>query len=339
MPARSTITAPEFTVTLPEWVMVRGTCEVEVTPQHLVLRYGGRQLTLPGPTTLAGYCFAPLAQGRALSTTELPPHARDVLTMLASRGILVDPSRPGALDASDGASGINTIGCLNDEIFRTGAEIPSNSTTNWELFLAGRFYPEWVRVTFLEQYLFTRSVGWHISPVLDHELSPLSRAAWHQFLADELPHYRIWRPAFSSFGWSFAEVQRQIPREPTSWLIESYRGAAAHSELSYLGIILKTEAAPVERHYNETAYFRTLITEYGVPESVIRPLWWHVIENELAGHGAMPATLLSELGPVSSNQLAEAFGYIRLHALAIRDFNDEMVASFGMSRGELPDLT
>ena len=105
MGTQSAITAEKLTATLPDAVMLRGTCEVEVTELNLVLRYAGRQLTRAGPTTVAGYALAPLAQGRVLLTNDLPPHARRLLTTLASRGILVDPDLPEANDASSDASG------------------------------------------------------------------------------------------------------------------------------------------------------------------------------------------------------------------------------------------
>ena len=229
MNSRSDIAEPAFTVALPESVMVRPTCEVEVTDQKLILKYAGRQLTMAGPNSIEGYALTPLAEGRVLNTSNVVPAVRRVLTALASRGLLIDPDQPGGTDCAEGSSGINTIGCFTDENFRLSREIPSDSEDNWACFLSGDYAPNWLRANILEHYHFTNSAAFHITPVLAHDLSSQSRAAWLQFLADEIPHYRIWRPALSSFGWSYPAVQRQLPREPTAWLIESCRGAAAHS--------------------------------------------------------------------------------------------------------------
>ena len=339
MSAQSAITSTEFTLRLPESVIVRPTCDVEVTDNKLLLKYAGRQLKLAGPETLAGYAFRPLAEGRVLATANLVPAARDTLTRLACRGLLSDPDQPGAVTGSEGSAGINTIGCFTDESNRLSEQFPSDGEANRAAFLSGSHGPEWLPANFLEQYHFTKSAAFHIEPVLDQPLSSLSRAAWLQFLADEIPHYRIWRPAFSSFNWDFEAVQRQIPREPTAWLLECFRGAAAHSELAYLGVVMKVEAAPMESHYSESEYFTTLMTKYGLPEAAVRPLWWHATENVTAGHSFMPATLLSEIGPVSAEQLNEAFWFLRRHYVAIREFNDEMVATFGASTGHLPNLS
>jgi hypothetical protein len=336
---QSTIAAPQFTVALPDAVMVRPTCTVEVTELKLILSYAGRQLTMAGPNTLVGYALTPLAEGRVLTTSGLTPAARRLLTSLAARGLLVDPDQPGGADSAEGSSGINTIGCFADENFRLSQEIPSHSDDNWAHFLSGGFAPNWLRASFLENYHFTNSAAFHITPVLDHDLSGLSRAAWLQFLADEIPHYRIWRPAFSSFGWSYSAVQRQLPREPTAWLIESCRGAAAHSELAYLGVLMKIEMAPLESHYSQSPHYGTLLTQYGLPETAVRPLWWHTTENVTAGHSYMPATLLSQLGPICADELNDAFSYLRLHYLSMRYFNDEIAATFGLAHSELPDLT
>ena len=339
MSSRSAIAESAFNVALPKSVMVRPTCEVEVTDQNLILQYAGRQLTTAGPNSIEGYALTPLAEGRVLNTSNVVPAMRRVLTALAGRGLLMDPDQPGGVDSTEGSSGINTIGCFVDESFRLFREIPSDSEDNWARFLAGDYAPNWLQASILEQYHFTNSAAFHITPVLDHDLSSQSRAAWLQFLADEIPHYRIWRPALSSFGWSYAAVQRQLPREPTAWLIESCRGAAAHSELAYLGVLMRLELAPVESHYSQSPYHNTLIKHYGLPESAVRPLWWHAMENVAAGHSAMPATLMSQLGLISAEQLSEAFSYLRLHYRAMRDFNDELAATFGLANSALPDLT
>jgi len=326
-------------VALPDRVMIRPTCEVEVTERNLLLKYAGRQLTLPGPDTIEGHEYAPLAEGRMLATADLVPMVRRQLSRLASRGVLADPDQPGRVDAAQGSCGINTVGCFADENYRLSQEIPNYSDAHMARFLSGDYAPSYIRACFLEQYHFTNSAAWHIAPVLDHDLSSLSRVAWSQFLADEIPHFRIWRPALSSFGWDFAKVRKQIPREQTAWLIESFRGAAAHSQLSYLGLVAKVEAAPLASHYSESDYYTTLLTKYGLPESAVRPLWWHEKENVVAGHNLMPAALMAQLGYVTADRLSDAFWYLRRCFVAMRDFNEELAASFGGSRSQLPDLS
>ncbi len=339
MSTQSTIDALDFSVTLPAAVMVRPTCGVEVTEQKLILTYAGRRLTFAGPNTLEGYALTPLAEGRVLTTGDLTLSARRLLASLAARGVLADPDQPGGANSTEGSAGINTIGCFTDEIYRLGQEIPRDTPENQAQFLSGDFAPTYVRAGILAQFQFTNSAVWHISPVLNHDLSDQSRRAWFQYLADETPHYRIWRPALSSFGWDFAKVQQQIPREPMSWLIESFRGAAEHSELAYLGLISKAEVAPLVSHYSESEYYTTWINKYGVPEAAIRPLWWHDTENVVKGHVTMPAMLMASLGQVTSDQLSDAFWYLRRHSVAMYEFHLDLAVSFGGPDAELPDLS
>lgn len=171
--------------------------------------------------------------------------------------------------------------------------------------IAGDCPPPLLAAWFLENYHYVRSAPHHCSPVLDHEMPATQRDLWRRFLFEESWHWRIFRPMFSAFGWPWDEHRSDTPGAGTRELTEVLAAAARTSPVVYGATLLLTEQVPKTKDVRTDPLYRGALT-LGVPERVLRPLWWHAWSQCPTAHRTLGAMIISQQDTVPAAEAAHA---------------------------------
>ncbi len=171
--------------------------------------------------------------------------------------------------------------------------------------IAGTCPPPLLAGWFLENYHYVRSAPHHCSPVLDHDMPAAQRNLWQRFLFEESWHWRIFRPMFSTFGWPWDEHRADTPGTGTRELTDVLAGAARTSPVVYAATLLLTEQVPKTKDVRTDPLYRGALG-LGVPERVLRPLWWHAWSQCPTAHRTLGAMIISQQQTVPAAEAARA---------------------------------
>ncbi len=258
--------------------------------------------------------------GGGMPTEGLAVVWRKLLDRLATVGMLAD-AEPSAV----GVPGLDAIAAVLDAI-HTCTLKSSSGDSGVKKLIAGQcgrsIGPRWL----VENYHFTKSAKYHVPPVLGHDMSTEERRLWTRLLEDELWHWRIYRPAAAQFGWRLTDLDDIAPAERTTQLIEVLHAAAAQSPIVYSAAMMLVEKPPDAANAIEDPLYSSLMTYYGFSPGAIRPIWWHQVENAVAGHSDLGAVVLSNRRIVDPADLDAAIAAISDVVDASRRWYDHIAA-------------
>ena len=252
-------------------------------------------------------------QGRRWGTVHAAAHRVDHLLHLIARswrqllqtfgaaGMLISRAEP-AGDAKIPA--LDAVAAIKDCIYaRAQAAFPEGH--RFDRFLSGQLTGR-IRRWLIENYRYTRSATYHISPVLDHVHTEFQRGVWQRFLADESSHWKIYRPAFSELGIEMSEVDQSRIDPGTKHFVDTLRGISAHSSIGYAAAMMFIEEPPLTDAMKDDQLGVALMRHHGLSYKAVRPLCWHATENRTAGHSALGPIVLSHRGALSDQELGTA---------------------------------
>jgi hypothetical protein len=319
---RTVLPIPEqegFRVWLPERVRFSAGTAVEPTATGLKLVRNETTLSIALDPSARDALVAALAEGGAgLPTGGLSMTWRQLLEKLSASGTLTDAGPPGA---SGELSALDALVAVLDRVYRdTVASFTGESAL--ERLISGR-YDQSAAVTWLvENYHYTKSASYHISPVLRHDMKSAERHLWQRFLKDESWHWRIYRPALAQFGLRFDELDTRPPRPSTRRFIETLHAISRNGPVAYAAAMIFIEKPPLWTDVDADPLYTSLMRYYGFSLSSIRPLWWHVTENLSAGHSALGSVVISNRQVVSRSELDTALRAVTDTIHAVRDWHE-----------------
>lgn len=293
---------------LPPTVVLRDEVTVEGTPTGLRLTLRGRSLIVKAALDDAA-AFQRLSDRANLATRCLNRAVVRALEALGSRGFLRD-----AETDTSSIGGLTLVAWCVDEVERLSAEIlePGDSIRR---LVQGGWTTTAVRAWFVENFHFTDSAVYRIEPARHYTSNCVHQANWRAFLEQEASHWRIYRPALGFYGTDVEAVRKSPALTATIGVIRAFRDAAESSEYSHALALMWAEEAPSANSLQDDALFSGFTTHYGVPEVVLRPLWWHATENLRAGHTYMPAALISSLPRIDHSSLSA----MRAHLVSVME--------------------
>ncbi|MEV6135161.1 hypothetical protein AB0L63_03655 [Nocardia sp. NPDC051990] len=257
-----------------------------------------------------------------MATEGLAPAWRQLLEKLGATGMLADCEPPAA-----GVSGLDAVSAVLDRIHASMVEHNRGDTTLNRL-VEGR-YDRAAGVRWLvENYHFTKSASYHISPVFGHEMSSDERKLWTRFLEEESWHWRIYRPAGSVFGLGFDELDAAGPRESTRQFVELIRAAAVRSPVAYAATLAFIEKSPASTDVADNLLLSSLMKHYGFTSTAVRPLWWHQLENATAGHNDLSAIVISNRQVIDAADFDDAIATAADVVRGSRLWYDDMFSDY-----------
>jgi hypothetical protein len=295
----------DYRIVLPDRVCLHEGTAVELVDAAMTFRRNEIDLSVTLPPSAGEALRTALdPMGAGLSARGLAPVWRGLMDKLACAGMLHDADPP-----RNGMSALGAVAAIADRIHRGRIrfDVVDGPMSG---FLAGEA-PESAAMTWLfEQYHFTKSAVYHITPVLGHPMSDGERALWTRFLEDEAWHWRIYRPALAQFGLDFDDVRELVPAEPTRAFIEAIRAAAQHSPVAYAAAMTYVETPPPCENAADHPVYGKLMQHYGYSAASIRPLWWHQRENVTAGHSDLGSVVLTNRRVLDPEVFAEALSVL-----------------------------
>lgn len=243
---------PGFRIQLPERVKFCCGTTVERTPTGMKLARNETTLTVAVMAAARDSLIHALDEhGRGLATSGLSITWRQLLEKLAASGMLVDathatdPQRTARSDC--GVPALDAVTTILDKIYE---EIIAVFSVRHAIdrFIAGEFSVATAVKWLVENYYYTKSASYHVAPVLEHDMDPEERELWRRFLKDESWHWRIYRPALSQFGLTYAKLDARDPLPPTRHLITTLHSIAEKSPIAYAAAMIFIE----NRHYRVT---------------------------------------------------------------------------------------
>jgi hypothetical protein len=240
---------------------------------------------------------------------------RDLLQRLALRGMLAD-----AAPADPGVSGVDAVREMLDAIH---AQMTRHAAAGHRSF-TDSLRDRATALTWLQQaYLVTKAAAYHISPVLDHDMSSQERDLWTRFLKDESWHWRIYRPAMALYGMNFPDFDDVPAAESSRKIIDILHDSASRSPVVYAVLTQYLEKPPLADGPDHHRLWSTLKRRCGFTDAAIRPLWWHSVENVHAGHCDLGAVVLADRRRIDRAELDDAIAasdeFIRASCLWLTD--------------------
>jgi hypothetical protein len=183
------------------------------------------------------------------------------------------------------------------------------------------------RAWLIENYHYTKSASWHISPVLEHPMETEECELWRRFLKDESWHWRIYRPALAGFGLAYRILNERAPQVATERFVEVLRSAAVAGPTVYAAVMTFIERPPLNDLASDPL-FGCLTRHYGFTEAGIRPLWWHATENLTAGHSDLGAAVITRRSVVSEAELTRMLAAVRATVREVARWNAEVLRPY-----------
>lgn len=313
----------DFMISLPPrvWLHTGTDASIDETGTFAISRHqAGLKATLP-PAMGRGLLRA-LQSEAGLEVAKLPPALVQLIMKLAGHGMLRVNSDH---DASETVQAVDFIRHCQDEIAGTSLlafppEHPLSAFMRGELDRS--VVPQWVA----QNYKFTKSAPHHISPVLDHPMSAGEHDFWIRFLEDESWHWRIYKPILHQFQLSHEHLDEQCDEMPaTKAFISALRDAALQGPVVYACVLMYVEKSPNCLEYTDDPFFNSLVSNYGVSEASIGPLWWHTTENLRAGHTDLASVIISRRNTLDRQVLDSSLLAIRNVIHAVADWQAEML--------------
>lgn len=312
---------PGFHMWLPERVRLAPTTVVESTETGVRFRRNEIMLTLALAAPARKALLAALDEdGGGMVTTNIAAVWHQLLEKLAAAGMLVD-----AAPSACKVSGLDAVVAVLDRIYAEKVEY-SLLDNGVAKFVRGECGNGAGFTWLVENYHFTKSAGYHISPVLRHQLLDSERMLWTRFLEDESWHWRIYRPASAMFGLRLADLDALPRLGQTEQLIESVRAAAELGSLAYAAVTTFLEKPPPSSNAAGHPFFSSLMENYGYTAAAIRPLWWHQTENIAAGHCSLGPIVISNRGAIDPDELEAAITAMTDVIHASHRWHDQMFA-------------
>jgi hypothetical protein len=271
----------------PRVVLAKGAVAERTATGIAIVKNNKRISACITPKAAAGLCNA-LNPSVGIPTSRLAPSWRQVLQILGAAGML---STGEAHENASAVAALDVVAAIKDRIcVRNAMAFPKDHRFN--AFLSGKVGG--VRRWLIENYHYTRSASYHISPVLAHEHTDFERKVWQRFLVDESWHWKIYRPAFSELNISMQQLAHEELHCGTRNFVETLHRIATESPIAYAAAMTFIEEPPLADSMNDDDLSQALMHHHGLSSKAIRPLWWHATENRNAGHSALGPIVLSQ---------------------------------------------
>jgi hypothetical protein len=289
-----------FELALPSRVVLaKGAIAVPTATGIAIVKNNKRISARITPKAAAALCNA-LKPSVGVPTSRLAPPWRQLLQLLGTAGML---STGEECQNASTVAALDAIAAIKEHIcVRSESAFPKDHRFN--RFLSGKIGG--VRRWLIENYHYTRSASYHISPVLAHEHTDFERKVWQRFLVDESWHWKIYRPAFSELSISMGQLNHEEPHCGTRNFVETLHRIATGSPIAYAAAMTFIEEPPLADSMNDDDLSLALMHHHGLSRKAIRPLWWHATENRNAGHSSLGPIVLSQRHVLRHTDFEEA---------------------------------
>lgn len=215
-------------------------------------------------------------------------------------GFLYDQQSPSTWE---NCTGYNLVYLLISEIRNLESQLLANLKSLNDL-ISGKYTDRQIRGWLLENYHYTRSAEYHITPTLSNS-SSYRKHEWNNFLEEERYHWKIYKNVFDYIDMSFDEVNQIKPIKETSAFIESLRYLSRNNLKAYSAVLCYIEQSPDAESLSDDPLFSSLVTYYGFPMKSISPLWEHAKANETLRHNSIGIYELCDQYFYSANELSD----------------------------------
>jgi hypothetical protein len=233
-----------------------------------------------------------------MSTVGIANTWTKILRRMAVRGMLSDTAFTGP-----GVSGIDAAREVLDAVH---SQMTRHAAARRRRFVDGLRDRATALIWLGQSYLFTKAASYHISPVLGNDMAPQERALWTRLLKDESWHWRIYRPAMALYGMGFADFDDLRPVPSTQRTLDILHDGAARSPVVYSALTVYLEKPPAVGGPESHSVMSTLMRDCGFTRASVRPLWWHAMENEYAGHSDLGAVVIANRRRIERAELDDA---------------------------------
>jgi len=317
-----------FRLRLPATVRFADRVTVHHGPQKLAIERNGTCISLRlDPQAALALVRALDRNGPGLRTSDLAPAWKKVIATLATEGVLSATIAPDDGECRSGyISGLDAICCVQEAIRTESAALITKSHPLFDM-IRGDIQKPAVHNWLIQNYHYTKHAAYHISPVLQHEMSTKERGLWARFLKDESWHWRIYRPVLGEMGTTYCQIDALEPNDATHDFIEAIRDASIISPIAYASVMIYIEQAPSQPNLDADPLYASLFHYYGFTRSSVRPLWWHALENATAGHSNLGSVVLANRGEILRTDVENAVSAVRRVIRAAIDWNRAILSN------------
>jgi len=256
-----------------------------------------------------------------------------VVRALFREGLVLDER---SLITDEGCSGWNFLGELIDHVDRTLLEgFCSHPVLNG--LVKGSEPAPVAAGWLLENFLFTSSAQYHITPLADREVGTTRR--WSTFLAEERNHWRLYGALFLESGWWLEGRRKLLPLSSTLTFISLLREFAEQDELCYAAALMITEQPPDVDDLECDPLFGSMCRNYKFSRNSIEPLFRHVCENGRNGHFELPTQVFSEVSWLPRSTATKILTSVSRLGEVLQQWYVEMGEFYGSSPDAAPRLS